>query len=296
MAILMYFIMTPQTVFAQKSSDSQVYLSIEIEGNPLDTLPMFVFVRGKLSGIVPGIIALPSEGSATVEIGVAQLNQSPLYSFNFSPEVLNTHKLDIITANIDQISVAEKNFLILHKDFVKSIELTRIVDKVYGLKLPGIAPLLVTKYKEKSDVFADVSVKKADDYGLSSHLIYNESEQKAVSMGSADNWSGTNTIAFATGGIGYISERQKWTIQSQPPGAEIYTETNPGRSEGKTNSTIEVTKSISSYAILKMNGYEQCVIHMNEYQQCTEKDCSKDESADGSVTFTCTLKKVRINR
>jgi hypothetical protein len=77
MAILMYFIMAPQTIFAQKSSDSQVYLSIEIEGNPLDTLPMFVFVRGKLSGIVPGIISLPSEGSATVEIGVAQLNQSP---------------------------------------------------------------------------------------------------------------------------------------------------------------------------------------------------------------------------
>jgi hypothetical protein len=287
-------------IWAQGFSVSQVDISIKVESNPFDSLSMFVFVKGKLSGIAPGIIALPSQESVPVEIGIAQLDESPLYSFNFGPEALKANKLDVVIANIDPISLAEKNFLILHKDAVKSLDLTKINDGVYELKLPGAAPLTVARSAGKNNIFVGVSVKKADDYGLSSHLVYNEGERKAVSMGNSDNWSGTNTVAFSTGAIGnglsYVPERQKWTIQSAPEGADIYTDTHPGRSVGKTNSTVDVTESISSYALLKMDGYQQCVIQMNGYQQCTEKDCRKDESTDGSVTYVCNLKKVQINR
>jgi hypothetical protein len=291
LATMISTLVAPLTVFAQDLSVGQVDLSIGVESDPSEALPMFVFIKGRLSGMVPGIIMMPSQVSVPVEIGIAQLNRSPLYSFNFGPEVLKAKKVDIVTTNIDPISDSKNNFLTLHKDLVETVKLTKIHDNVYGLTLPSTAYLAIEKFKGESKEFGVFPVKKAEDYGLSSHLIYDKSDQKIVSLGTSDSWSGTNVIAFVPGGIGYVSEKQKWTIVSKPEGADIYTDAHPGYSAGKTNSTVEVTKSISSYALLKMKGYQQCVIQMDGYQQCTERDCIKDEDTDGSVTFTCNLTK-----
>ena len=75
-------------------------------------------------------------------------------------------------------------------------------------------------------------------------------------------------------------------------GGRFYTNTQP-QSVAKTDSTVEVISSISSYAILKMDGYQQCVIQMDGYQQCTQNDCNRTEDDNGVVVFTCRLRKMR---
>ena len=292
-AVFIYTIGVPTVGLGQALSSSQVYLSIGVGDKISEAVPMFVFIKGRLSGLIPGIITLPTQDSAPVEIGIAQLSRSPLYSFDFAPEVLKTKKLNVVTTDIDPVSSFKANFFILHRDTVKTVELRTIHDNLYELRLPSTPYVAIEKIEGKNDKFEALPVKKAEDYGSSLHVIYDKNDGRSVSMGDSNRWSGTNTIAFANGGIGYIDQIQKWMIQSKPEGADIYTDTHPGHSVGKTNSTVEVTKSISSYALLKMDGYQQCVIQMDGYQQCTEKDCDKEEGNDGTVTFTCNLKKVQ---
>ena len=290
-AITICALTTSHATIAQNLDNDGVNLLIGFESKPSDNLPMFVFVKGKLSGIAPGIITLPSQETVPVEIGVAQLNQSPLYSFTFDSSVLKAKKLNVVITNIG--STFDFKAVILNKDAIKTLPLVRIRNNVYAITLPSASYLKIENFQNDHKIVEALPVKKAEDYGFSSHLIYDKSEQGVVPLGSSSSWSGTNMIVFSRGGIGYFPERQKWTIQSKPEGADIYTDSHPGRPVGKTNSTVEVTEFISSYAILKMDGYQQCVIHMDDYQQCTEKDCSRSEGVDGSVTFTCTLKKIQ---
>jgi hypothetical protein len=253
---------------------------------------MFVFIKGILSGIAPGVIALPSQQEVPVEIGVAQLNNSPLYTFKFGQEALKNRKVEVVTTNIGPVSAFKTKVLTLYKDIVKTVELVRVKDNLYSIKLPSTPYLEVTEFENDNKEFGALPVKKADDYGYSSHLIYDKVDDKTVSMGSFDRWSGANMIAFTTGGIGYKSEKQKWTINSNPPGADIYTDAYIGP-VGKTTSTVDIVRSTSSWVILRIEGYTQCIIQMDEYRQCTPKDCTKNEGTDGSVSLTCNLTKVQ---
>lgn len=284
--------MVYQVTFSYSSDLSQVNLAVSFDSSPSDTLPMFVFIKGALSGIVPGVIAVSSQEEVPVEIGVVQLNRSPLYTFKFGQEALKNRKVEVVTTNIGSASDLKAKFLTLHKDIVKTVELVSIKDNLYSIKLPTTAYLEIAKFKNDNKEFGALPVKKAEDYGYSPHLVYDKVDEKTIYMGNVDSWSGANMIALTTGGIGYKSEKQKWTINSNPPGADIYTDAYLAP-VGKTKSTVDIVKSISSYVILKMDGYTQCIIQMDEYRQCTPRDCTKNEGGDGSVSLTCNLKKVQ---
>jgi hypothetical protein len=131
---------------------------------------MFVFIKGILSGIAPGVIALPSQQEVPVEIGVAQLNNSPLYTFKFGQEALKNRKVEVVTTNIGPVSAFKTKVLTLYKDIVKTVELVRVKDNLYSIKLPSTPYLEVTEFENDNKEFGALPVKKADDYGYSSHL------------------------------------------------------------------------------------------------------------------------------
>jgi hypothetical protein len=224
LAIILCTFVATQAALAQTSDLRQVKLAMSFDSSPPNTPPMFVFIKGILSGIAPGVIALPSQQEVPVEIGVAQLNNSPLYTFKFGQEALKNRKVEVVTTNIGPVSAFKTKVLTLHKDIVKTVELVRVKDNLYAIKLPSTPYLEITEFENDNKEFGALPVKKANDYGYSSHLIYDKVDDKTVSMGNFDRWSGANMIAFTTGGIGYKSEKQKWTINSNPPGADIYTD------------------------------------------------------------------------
>ena len=58
-AMTLCTVLFPQTNFAQDMDHDQVELSINFGNTLSEALPLFVFIEGKLSGIVLGIIVIP---------------------------------------------------------------------------------------------------------------------------------------------------------------------------------------------------------------------------------------------
>src|SRR5689334_11474606 len=72
-----------------QTSSHDVQLTIGFD-EPVPERPKpFVFVRGELAGVIPGSVVIPNgPDSVTVEIGIAQLSPTPIYSFAVGPKNL----------------------------------------------------------------------------------------------------------------------------------------------------------------------------------------------------------------
>jgi hypothetical protein len=271
-----------------QTTKNTVQLMIGPQNERAASPPAFVFVKGRLSGVVPGVVFLSADESAPIEIGLAQFKFSPLYSFEFGPDAIKRGTITLITTNykLDE----DKKIVFLNPNTTKTLTLNKISDNSYSIILPASENNISNTFKEfwtKGDnhfknADADIPVKSSDNYTNNSlHLSYNANVEanKTVLLQNPADWSGAHYASFP--GVlfdPFRTDSQKWTITSNPEGATIFTADGD---RGKTNSTISITKSLSSYIILQMTGYLQCV----------QTDCNRSELSPGSILLKCDLKK-----
>jgi hypothetical protein len=278
---------TGEPGFSQTTTKT-VQLMISPQNADAASPPAFVFVKGQLSGVVPGVVFLSADESAPIEIGLAQFKFSPLYSFEFGPDAIKRSAINLITTNykLDE----DKKIVFLDPNTTKTLTLNKISDNSYSIVLPAPENSIPDAFKEfwtKGDnhfkyIDANIPVKSSDDYTKGSlHLSYNASVEanKTVLLQNPADWSGAHYASFS--GVlfdPFRTDSEKWTITSKPEGATIFTADGD---RGKTNSTISIAKSLSSYIILQMTGYLQCV----------QSDCNRSEPSPGSILLQCDLKK-----
>jgi hypothetical protein len=283
--IVVYIFAVLQPGLAQSSS-LQINLSIDFESKTVDGPSRFVFIKGALAGVAPGIVTLPSNDSVPVEIGIEQLKFGPLYSFEFGPNELKEQQIDLISTSVSAGAAThdEKSKLfVLNPNTKLSITLTKKTNNSYSVILPDVSYREIDKYinLKKSDAdnygdFVELPLKTADNYSTKfPHLSYDKAEQKTVFLEGSAKWSGAYVGFFDP----FHPETEKWTIVSNPNGATIFTSSGQ---KGITTSIVDMPKSVSSFVVLQMTGYRQCV----------EQDCEKSETMSRSVTLKCDLKKL----
>jgi hypothetical protein len=277
-------------------SEASVDLSIQIDDNSTLFSPVFIYVKGELSGILPGIVSVPSVENVPIEIGIEGIKTTPWYSFTFGPDALKNNKVEASITNISK----QLDIISLQPDTKKMIKITQ-ENGIYVIKLPTDALSSLGKDSKQgrngtigTPYEIILPVEKGKDYGDSKHITYDKQDHKIISLDSVDKWSGAVMAGYREGLARLASpDKQQWTITSVPPGAEISTEAGV---VGNTASTIEVVKSISSFAILNMKGYRECVILMDDHQQGSERECRRITLLDGSLSFVCKLKKGGIEK
>ena len=277
-------------------SEANVDWSIQIDDNSTLFSPVFIYVKGELSGILPGIVSVSSVENVPIEIGIEGIKTTPLYSFTFGPDALKNNKVEASITNISK----KPDIISLQPDTKKTLKIDQ-ENGIYVIKLPTDALSSLGKgyQHERNGTIGTpyeiiLPVEKQDDYGDSKHITYDKQDHKIISLDSTDKWSGAEMTGYREGLARQASpDKQQWTITSVPPGAEISTEAGV---VGNTASTIEVIKSISSFAILNMKGYRECVILMDDRQQGSERECRRSMSSDGSLSFVCKLKKGGIEK
>jgi hypothetical protein len=261
-----------------------VRLSIDLGDGESGTIPDFVFVKGKLVGVAPGAITLASNETVPVEIGIAQLKNSPLYSFQFGPKEIKYGRVGVVTTNYQ--FAKDRSLMYLEPNSKEEVSLTRLAERAYLIKLSsgsdtGAGGFLNKRGYEESFVAKGGKVEVSDKYTSGAlHLAYNAEKGGIINLKDPSDWSGASLVDYQGGMFTpYQQQTEKWTIISNPVGAKIFT---PDGEQGRTTNTISIAKSLSAFVVLQLEGY----------QQCTQADCDKRETP-GSITFTCNLKKLR---
>jgi hypothetical protein len=251
----------------------------------------FVFVQGELAGVVPGSIAIPNRpDKVTVEIGIAQLSPTPIYSFAVSPKTFAESTVEV-TMSAFEFGVAKGegvwSGLALEPNTRKSVKLEKMQPEGYSISLPaqpfqGLAKYFASRTSElpKGRTWFG-TVTKAQNASVATgvdHFSFDKTDNRPVLLAnkSDQTWSGAQTT---WSGVlnGYDLPTEQWTIISKPTGAMIYTEAG---AQGTTTTTISIAKTGSAFVVLKKDGYRQCIA----------KDCDRQASG-GSVTLTCQLKR-----
>jgi hypothetical protein len=275
---------------ATQTATDSIDLSIEFEKSPRGGPPNFVFINGRLSGVVPGIFALRSGDTVPIEVGVAQLTYTPLYSFVFGPNQLENKTTIVIQTNLITSTGGK---LTLAPNTANSIPISKITENRYAIKLPDsqfdpnaeLESYFHVRRQTNIPVYAEIPVQKSRAYPDSEftrgnlHVTHDTSTNAMIFSKQAKQWSGARVTNYNVGILHspYRPETERWTVESTPEGASIITSEGE---KGMTNSTIDVNKSLSEYVVVKKEGY----------MQCPEEECKKQETASGSITLTCVLK------
>jgi hypothetical protein len=109
-------------------------LAISLQDGNANVPPNFIFVRGQLSGLVPGAVFLSADETVPVEIGVAQFKFSPLYSFEFGPDAIKNGTVTAVLTKYDLNK--EKGLVFLGPNTTKKLTLEKIGSTAYYIKLP----------------------------------------------------------------------------------------------------------------------------------------------------------------
>jgi hypothetical protein len=269
-----------------------VQLMISLQNQNASGPPAFVFVKGQLSGVVPGVVFLSADESVPIEIGLAQFKFSPLYSFEFGPDVIKRGTITVVATNYNLDR--NKCIVIVKPNTIKTLTLNKLTGNYYSVRLPifdgdssGSFKEFWAKVQDKginsiNHAGANIPVDFSDDYTRSAlHLSYNAhiESNKTVLLKNPADWSGARYVGFSGGLFDpFYADTEKWTIVSTPEGATIFTAEGD---RGKTNSTVSITKSLSSYVVLQLDGY----------QQCAQTECVRSEPSPGEITLKCDLKK-----
>jgi hypothetical protein len=275
---------------ATQTADDLIDLSIDFGKSTRSGPPNFVFINGRLSGVVPGIFALRSNETVPIEVGVAQLTYTPLYSFEFGPNQLENRTATVIETNLNT-SIGGK--VTLSPNTASSIPVMKLSGNSYALKLPDsridpnseLESYFNLQRRVNVPVSAEIPIQKSMAYPDSEfakgnfHVTQDKNTHETVFSTQPKQWSGARITNYNLGILHnpYKPETEKWTVESTPDGASIITSEGE---KGMTNSTIDVNRSLSEYVIVKKEGY----------MQCPEEECQKRETASGSITLTCVLK------
>jgi hypothetical protein len=247
-----------------------------------------VFVKGELAGIAPGTVMVP-KGLEAIEIGIAQLSPSPLYSFTLGPKETAEHVTEVVMSTFEFGASKDHGFwsgLLLNPNIRKSIKLEETKPGSYSMVLPAQPFQSISKYwaarsaeLSQRDWFGTVSsANNNSDKSGYSHFGYGKHEGQIVAQNDMSGGAWSGAIAKMSGLFeGYDLPTENWTIISNPSGATIYTD---GGHQGSTTSTIRIAKTGSMFIVLKKDGYQQCLL----------KDCQKSDTK-GGVMLTCDLKK-----
>lgn len=282
-----------------QSENNEVGLTIHMESGTAKEPPAFVFVKGQLAGVAPGIVFLPANELVPIEIGLAQFKFSPLYSFEFGPDIVKSGAVTLISTNY----TLDKGIgsVILSPNTTKKITIDALNSNSYSITLPErprdhgkeIQDFWSVDDKSLRPKETGIPVKTSETYTSSAlHLSYKKSVgdvDKTVLLDNPSDWSGARFVEYpgglfdpySHGILNPYSISDKWTIISSPEGATIFTADGQ---QGKTNSTVNITKSLSAFVVLELDGY----------QQCSEAECDKTEPAAGSIMLRCNLKKAPV--
>jgi hypothetical protein len=237
-----------------------------------------------LVGVAPGVIMLPKDETVPIEIGIAQLKASPLYSFQFGPKEIKNGKVDLVATRYQ----AEKgrDVIYLAPNVSEQIWIDYFDKRSYSIRLPsgwdtGAGGFLNKRGYRDAFVANDGKLEISEKYASGApHVAYSAEKGMAVNLQNPINWSGARVVGYQGGMFNpYLLQTEKWTIISNPTGATIFTADGE---QGKTTSTISITKSLSAFVVLQLDGY----------QQCAHVDCDKKETP-GSIILTCNLKKLQ---
>jgi hypothetical protein len=285
--VIVYFGFANNSPGFAQGENIPVRLTIGIEGGSSNGAQPFVFAEGKLAGIIPGTVSLPINETVPIEIGIAQFKFSPLYSFKFGLEAVKTGSVTLVTTNY--IMDKATGSIILKPNTTKKLAIRKLRSNDYSVTLPqlprGAQEIreLWNKVDESGNkIDAGITIKASPEYASNAlHLGYKESGEfdKTLPLKNPSDWSGGHLVEYSGGLFDpFHAILEKWTIVSSPEGALIY---SADGKQGATNATVSVSKSLSSFIILRLDGY----------RQCSEAECDKTETVSGSVTLRCALKK-----
>lgn len=238
-----------------------------------------IYVKGELAGIVPGTVEIPSDAEgAAVEIGVSALVQ-PLYSLVLGPAEFSELSADLVIANVEleleiQPDKTVEDTLKFQPNLKRKINIDRQPDEHYELTLPIEPYLKITGLlqRHKRDEIGQLATFD-ETAGGASHVVFNAATNTTTQLAQGVSWSGAQ-VAFGKA----IFPEQNWIINSDPPGADVFTDTDWA---GRTR--VEKRFDISShfFVLLKMEGYVDC----------PDRKCKRNQIGD-NVELNCKLKRL----
>lgn len=250
----------------------------------------FVYVKGELSGAMPGTVTVPLEAKGVpVEIGLPLLRETPLFSFVLSPnELINLHTRVVLssftigTAETDAVWSALK---LAPNQFAIS-EIKKEASNLYTIELPAGPYNAVSGFWDLNKIDSDSAewvsnIPQSNNKSVSNevyHITFNRNTNSSDILrgevgGSKVAWSG----AFRKSKVGKFVPKRDWIIRSSPPGADV--RTMHGQVPGTTEVVVEdVPISEERFIVVRKDGHIDC----------KQSECGKTETSK-TVKLNCNL-------
>ena len=278
---------------AESEGSDHITLHVEIDKPGVTGFLPLVYVNRELRGMVPGSFDVPvNESGAIIEIGVAQIERYPLYSFKISQDNIKSGKFKLsyksayyevrrnfIFSNIIKIPENETAILSLIKTkFGYTVSLPR--EPYVPLVSHWLSPYWRALYLDHLE-------------GVRFHDRFSNVILKAIRppmgnvVASEVEWSGAEIFkAFFMPNI----EKIEWVVESNPSEAIVHG--LYGEEWGTTKvKNVNLPDTSKAAVFIKKSGYKRCYSKNSNQCNCTKKRINflEGEMVDPYIHLKCEL-------